>query len=98
MSKITHYSGTEALKDGLIMMRNEDFAAKFPGQYAKRADSFSRYVGVNEAGEMRPVTRMIRYFRTSAPHKCGPRCRQAKGGDCECQCGGKFHGAGMDAA
>lgn len=24
--------------------------------------------------------------------KCGPRCLNAKGGDCDCQCGGKNHG------
>jgi len=25
-------------------------------------------------------------------HKCGAKCRSAKGGDCECSCGGKHHG------
>lgn len=27
-------------------------------------------------------------------HKCGPKCTEAKGFMCECQCGGKNHGAG----
>lgn len=25
-------------------------------------------------------------------HKCGARCTNAKGGDCDCQCNGKNHG------
>ena len=31
--------------------------------------------------------------RVSA-HKCGARCTHAKGGDCECECGGANHGRG----
>lgn len=27
-------------------------------------------------------------------HECGHMCLHAKGGDCECSCGGKNHGAG----
>lgn len=27
-------------------------------------------------------------------HKCGPKCVNATGHDCECQCGGKNHGRG----
>lgn len=30
----------------------------------------------------------------SEAHKCGSRCTNAKGGDCECQCGGANHGKG----
>ena len=26
--------------------------------------------------------------------KCGAKCRNAKGGECECECGGEHHGAG----
>ena len=26
--------------------------------------------------------------------KCGSKCRNAKGGECECECGGEHHGAG----
>ncbi len=27
-------------------------------------------------------------------HVCGSACRHAKGGSCDCSCGGEFHGAG----
>jgi len=97
MADFTAYSGTEQLKGNMLGMRNEEFAIKFPGLYARKFDGYSRMVAYNEKGEIRPVTRMVRFFKTSKPHKCGARCRQAKGGDCECECGGKFHGAGMDA-
>ncbi len=31
--------------------------------------------------------------RYSASHACGPRCLNAIGPSCDCQCGGKNHGA-----
>ncbi len=33
-------------------------------------------------------------FKVNNPslHKCGPRCRSAKGPNCECSCKGEFHG------
>lgn len=30
-------------------------------------------------------------------HKCGAKCTHAKGGDCECSCGGANHGKGWSA-
>lgn len=59
-----------------------------------RCDSFSVAVGTAPDGTKREADRLI--FRKAAPsnHKCGARCRHAKGRDCECECGGQFHGAG----
>lgn len=33
----------------------------------------------------------------SAAVKCGPKCRNAVGASCDCQCGGENHGAGHSA-
>lgn len=40
-----------------------------------------------------PVHRVVAY-KTHSPsrHKCGAKCRNAKGPNCECVCGGEFHG------
>lgn len=40
------------------------------------------------------ATRAIEYKRNPSKHKCGPRCLNATGFLCECECGGKNHGAG----
>lgn len=93
MSTAHYFAGTEPVAT-YWPMKNAEFAAKFPGAAAKRYDSFSRMVGRNAAGEIVPVTRVI--FRKANPsnHKCDARCRHAKGNNCECSCGGKYHGAG----
>lgn len=59
-----------------------------------RHDSFSLAVGTAPDGRKFEADRLI--FRKAAPsnHKCGAKCRHAKGGQCECECGGKYHGAG----
>lgn len=41
-----------------------------------------------------PVTRVIEFKKNPSLHKCDARCRHAKGNNCECSCGGQFHGAG----
>lgn len=41
------------------------------------------------------VERIVGYKAHGASkHKCDARCTHAKGGNCECECGGKNHGAG----
>jgi hypothetical protein len=74
-------------------IRNEQFAAKFPGVKGVRVDSFSRWVG-SVAGEIRPVVRVIEFKSNPSLHKCDGRCLHAKGRTCECSCGGANHGAG----
>lgn len=93
MSTVKYFSGTSEVTFA-GSMRNAQFAAMFPGATAKRYDGFSRYVGKDELGNLLPINRVI--FRKSSPsnHKCDARCRNAKGGNCECSCGGKYHGAG----
>jgi hypothetical protein len=39
------------------------------------------------------VTRAIEMKSNPSKHKCDARCTSAKGFRCECECGGKNHGA-----
>lgn len=59
-----------------------------------RYDSFRRLVGHPVSGEKAtlPVTRTIYFKSNPSLHVCDARCRHAKGHNCECSCGGKFHG------
>jgi hypothetical protein len=41
-----------------------------------------------------PITRVIFIKENPSMHKCGAKCRHAKGSSCDCECGGQFHGAG----
>lgn len=88
-----YFNGTEELKGGLWTLRNAEFAAKFPGVKGVKSDSFAMLTIRNEQGEF-PVTRIIYRKANPSLHKCDARCRHAKGRNCECSCGGKFHGAG----
>lgn len=47
---------------------------------------------VVEGGRVVFIDRAVDHLRTNRPHKCDARCRGAKRGDCECACGGEFHG------
>ena len=40
------------------------------------------------------ATRMIERKANASNHKCDARCLNARGFKCECECGGKNHGAG----
>ena len=60
----------------------------------KRVDSFSMWIGRDETGAVLPVTRVIDFKKNPSLHKCDARCRTAKGHNCECSCGGQFHGSG----
>ena len=93
MGKVLYFSGTDALT-AVSSISNSKFEALFPGVAGVKSDGYSKRVGYDDAGNLRPMTRVI--FRKSNPsnHKCDARCRHAKGGNCECSCGGKFHGAG----
>ncbi len=69
---------------------------RFPLGRIRAFDSFQLMVGTVDGRYSHesylPVTRLICYKVNGTKHKCGGRCRQAKGGDCECECGGRFHG------
>lgn len=95
MATVKYFSGTQEVKNARPM-RNAEFALVFPGQKAERYDGYSMMVASidGDSKNLVPVTRQI--FRKIRPsmHKCDSRCRHAKGRNCECSCGGQFHGAG----
>lgn len=52
------------------------------------------FIGTTPDGRRVNATRAIEFKRNPSLHKCGPRCLNATGFQCECSCGGKNHGAG----
>jgi hypothetical protein len=91
---VKYFSGTQEVKN-IRAMRNAEFAAQFPGQTARRYDGFSMMVASVEGDSKNliPVTRTIFYKKNPSLHKCDARCTSAKGKNCECSCGGQFHGS-----
>ena len=90
-------AGTVALK-GYYPMPNAEFAARFPGVKGFRCDGFSMLCAypTEGTGGPLPVTRKIEYKAFPSKHECNAKCMGGKvNGACECQCGGKNHGAGM---
>jgi hypothetical protein len=85
---------TVELAYGYEMMRNDEFARRFPGIKGIRCDSFTKYVGKHN-GEFLPVTRRIEYKNRPSLHVCNAKCMSGSTrGVCECRCGGKNHGVG----
>lgn len=76
---------------------NQEFLAKFPGVKGMRYDGYSMWVGrAASCMPQMPVTRKIEFKSNPSLHRCGAKCLGGKrNGVCECQCGGKNHGAGM---
>ena len=102
MRESQYYSGNTGLYGTVQPMRNSDFLAKFPDVKGKRYDSFSMMVMhsaedkgklLSEHSPILPVTRIVYYKTNGSKHKCGARCRNAKGPNCECSCNGESHGA-----
>lgn len=44
------------------------------------------------------MTLMSQGFSSGEQHRCDARCYNAKGPDCDCICGGKNHGVGLQKA
>lgn len=94
MATTKFFNGTTELKGGLYVIRNDEFARRFPGVKGLKSDGYSRMTIRDSEGNLTPVTRMILRKSNPSNHKCDARCRNAKGHSCECSCGGKYHGAG----
>ena len=88
------FHGDIELRSNGYLMKRTDVARDFPGLRVVAVDSFSVLAGYNPQGTQLPVTRRIAYKLNGTKHVCDARCRQAKGHNCECSCGGKFHGIG----
>jgi hypothetical protein len=101
MADIRYFSdldGTTQPLRYLTQMENAKFAAAFPGVKGRRADGYTMWVGHPTTGAdcLLPVTRMIEFKAHPSKHVCNARCLGGKvNGTCECQCGGRNHGAGM---
>lgn len=93
MANTKHFAGTDQLTQ-ISSIDNRLFAKDFPGTKGLRCDSFSRWVGRDASGTLRPVERIIEFKRHPSLHACGPRCLGATGFVCECSCAGANHGAG----
>ena len=52
------------------------------------------FIGFTPDGAKVNATRAVEFKRNPSLHKCGPRCLNATGFQCECSCGGKNHGKG----
>jgi hypothetical protein len=95
MKKQYLYFSGETLLVGTNTARRTEVEAKFPGVKLVRTDSFSVWIGWIPGAKFAdylPVTRVIAYKPDGSKHKCDSRCQSAKGGNCECSCGGKYHG------
>lgn len=55
------------------------------------------FTGLTPEGQRVQVERAIERKRSPSMHKCDARCLNATGFRCECECGGKNHGAGAFA-
>src|SRR5262245_46910469 len=92
MATFKYYNGTQELKN----VRGHKLAGflAMGGIKSKhnRYNGFQRLVCDTDNATV-PVTRMIIYKSNPSLHKCDSRCRSAKGHNCECSCGGEFHGS-----
>ena len=75
-------------------MDRAEFSARFPRVKGRRFDSKRYQVAADADGRIMPVTRAVEYKKTRSPRRCDARCLNARGPNCECQCGGVNHGAG----
>lgn len=94
MANVKYFSGDIQLSH-VFGLENKRFLA-IGGEKSKANyyDSFARLVGISPDRAWLPVTRKITFKNNPSLHKCGSKCRHAKGGVCECECGGKYHGIG----
>jgi hypothetical protein len=95
MANFKAFNGTEELKRFIVSVA--EFNSMFPGIKGMNAGwAGDKYVGRTADGRVLPVERLIEYKQFPSRHECNAKCLNGKhNGTCECQCGGKNHGAGM---
>jgi len=94
---VKYFSGTQELVS-THWLGNAAFHRRFGFVLlGMRVDGYGKLVGYAPGatmdGQELPVTRVIEYMRSPSKHKCDARCTHAKGRQCECSCGGQFHGS-----
>jgi len=95
MANIKYFNGTTELKP--VILPTAEFNKTFPGVKGLNAGWIGdKWAGRSADGRLLPVERMITYKQFPSRHECNAKCLNGKhNGTCECQCGGKNHGAGM---
>ena len=93
MTTTLHFSGTTQLASASGSMPNAAFRAAFPGVKGIKYDGYQMRTGRDDADKLLPLTRVIRRKANPSNHVCDARCRHATGSNCECSCGGQYHGA-----
>lgn len=51
-----------------------------------------KLTGHDSGGTEHEVARTVNYNPDGSRHKCNSSCQHATGKQCECSCGGRFHG------
>jgi hypothetical protein len=88
------------------MVTNKHFATCTDGSIISLKNVYTRELGRTAEGKIiagvggdcgtcggvHKVERTIQRKANPSNHKCSDRCRSAKGHQCECECGGKYHG------
>jgi len=75
--------------------RTAAFGSALDAHYGRNGlshDKWGNVVATCACGLVRVVRPVRGVF--SAAHKCSAKCLSATGHDCQCECGGKNHGAG----
>jgi hypothetical protein len=95
MANFKAFNGTDELSRFIVPVA--EFNTMFPGVKGLNAGWHGdKYVGRAVDGRVLPVERLITYKQFPSRHECNAKCLNGKhNGTCECQCGGKNHGAGM---
>lgn len=95
------FVGSEQVSQNSIQMVDAHGWAKWGVQGTEFPRSMKNKQGVvavsyenSLQGAARRVARFVSYNPNGSKHKCDSRCLNAKGGNCECSCGGANHGAG----
>jgi hypothetical protein len=65
------------------------------GEKLAREGILFAYGACPGCGRLHPSARRIVYSAKPSRHVCNALCMGARGPNCECQCGGKNHGAGF---
>ena len=96
MAKIKYFNGTDELLAVTCVPIAQFIVIGGIKSKANYVDSFKRLAGRSIDGRLLPVERKIEYKSNPSKHICNAKCLNGSiNGACECQCGGKNHGAGM---
>jgi hypothetical protein len=85
------FAAEEKPSEARIEMRS---FSRSGSRLSKVALSNGRLTGFDATGTEHEVARSIAYDLNGSRHRCNSSCQHARGKQCECACGGAFHGKG----